>query len=288
MNYLLIILSLLFLNQCDKFKKEESTLIKEFYQSRDSLLITEKLNDTMLIYNKTTKQDIFTAIAKSFLDTPYSSNTLDISDEEKLIINAAELDCQTFIETTLAITNTIASDDKSFKNFKKQLAFLRYRNGIINNYASRIHYFSEWIFENDKNGVVENLTRKLGGIKYPSKVNFMSTHPSSYKQLKINPELITEISNIEKKISNYNQFYIPKEKVVEIEETLETGMIIGITTNIPGLDIIHTGILVKINNQIRLLHASSDEKKVVISELTLYEYLMSNKKQTGIIILNIK
>jgi hypothetical protein len=65
-------------------------------------------------------------------------------------------------------------------------------------------------------------------------------------------------------------------------------MIVAITSDIQGLDIAHTGILVMENGKIHLLHASSDKGKVVISEKTFQEYIMGNKHQTGAIFLNVK
>jgi len=117
----------------------------------------------------------------------------------------------------------------------------------------------------------------------------MSTHPQYYKQLKNDSSLTGKISVIEQRISTSDSlYYIPKEKVVEIEKNLKEGMIIGITTNIPGLDISHSGIAIKVNDRIHLLHASSDAGKILISPMPLYDYLMSNKKQTGIIVAELK
>ncbi|MBP7509687.1 MAG: DUF1460 domain-containing protein, partial [Prolixibacteraceae bacterium] len=170
-----------------------------------------------------------------------------------------------------------------------QLKKLKYRKGIINGYASKIHYFSEWLSENEKNNIFEICSKKIGGIPYDVTVNFMSSHPQFYKQLKDDSLLTGEISLIEQRISTSDSlFYIPKDKVKEIEKYLKEGMIIGITTNIPGLDISHSGITVKVNDRIHLLHASSDAGKVVITPIPLYDYLMSNKKQTGIIVADLR
>ncbi len=286
-NLLILLIPIVFA-QCNFVKKEECYNIKAIYQTIDSMTISEKLNNPNFLFDKPSKQDIFTSVASSFLDTPYASGTLEVSDEEILIINTRGLDCLTFIETSLALTNSIITEDKSFEKFKNHLAKLRYRNGTINDYSSRIHYFTEWIFENEKNGIIENVTQELGGIQHSFEINFMSTHPAFYKQLKSNPELVKEISLIEERITDYKHFFITKERIKEIEDKLETGTIVGITTNISGLDFSHTGIIIRVKNRPHLLHASSDEEKVVISELPLYEYLMSNKKQTGVVVIKIK
>ncbi len=283
----IIILLLLFLNI--SFYSSGQDCYKSFCTPTDSLVISQKIissdsNCTNFDLNKT-----LTCVALSFIDTPYKSGTLEICTTESLIINVRELDCLTFVENSIAITKTIASGNLTFENYKNQLRRLRYRNGIINSYASRIHYFSEWLSENEKNNIIEICSKKNCGIPYDVTINFMSTHPQYYKQLKDDSLLTAEISLIEQRISSSDSlYYIPKENVREIEKNLKEGMIIGITTNIPGLDISHSGITVKVNDRIHLLHASSDAGKVLISPMPLSDYLIANKKQTGIIVAELK
>jgi len=63
-------------------------------------------------------------------------------------------------------------------------------------------------------------------------------------------------------------------------------MIIGITTNIEGLDFVHAGILIRKKERVYLLHASSEQAKVCLTPVPLHEYLLANKRQTGIVVLN--
>ena len=115
----------------------------------------------------------------------------------------------------------------------------------------------------------------------------MSTHPGYYAQLKNDTVMVDAISCFEKKINARKYFYIPKEEVVKIEPQLEEGMIVAITSGVTGLDIAHLGFLVRVNGRIHLLHASSDFKKVMVSEKPLSDYLAGNKKQTGIMVLKV-
>lgn len=281
-----ILLLLFFLNISLFCSSQE---YKSIYTPEDSLVITQKLTSLKKASSFSDMNKTLLFVARSFIDTPYKSGTLDVCPSESLIINTRELDCLTFVENSIAISRIITSGNLSFENFKSQLKDLRYRNGFINGYASRIHYFSEWLTENEKNNFISNSTKKIGGIPYDVSVNFMSTHPQYYKQLKDDSLLTREISVIEQRISTSGLlYYIPKERVAEIEKNLKEGMIIGITTNIPGLDISHSGIAIKVNGRIHLLHASSDAGKVLISPMPLHDYLMSNKKQTGIIVAELK
>ncbi len=283
--YLIATMLFLFISSIARCSNETGS--KVIYTSEDSVLFFQK----MAFANNQeieTKQEALALIARSFVGTPYIGKTLEIGDTELLIINLRELDCTTFVENCLALTNTCSSENRSFVDFQKILEKIRYRNGILDGYTSRLHYFTDWISDNSNKGFIVDVTQKLGGIRFNVHANFMSTHPEYYKQLKNDSTLIPVIAEQEKKISEKEFFFIPKENISEMESKLEEGMIVGITTNMTGLEISHTGILVKENGRIHLLHASSDYKKVMISEKPLSEYLADNKKQTGIMILKVK
>lgn len=228
-----------------------------------------------------------TQVALSFECTPYVGKTLEINNSESLVVNLRELDCSTFLETVLSIVLTKKSGEESFQKYKEILATLRYRNGTICGYESRLHYFSDWIHDNEQKGIVKDITRELGGIEFHKKINFMSTHSSAYKQLKDDSSMVIKIIEIEKAMSLRNFYYIPKDSVAAIESQLSDGMIVGITSAVDGLDIAHVGFLIRKDGQIRLLHASSDEGKIVVSTKSLSEYLSGNKKQNGIVVMKL-
>ncbi len=233
---------------------------------------------------KTSMGDLVLKIGMAFLDTPYVAHTLELGDKENLVINLRGLDCTTFAENCLAIARMLKSGDKGFDRFTEELQHIRYRNGIRNGYTSRLHYFSDWIYNNQEKRIVRDVSQEISHTIVPNRVNFMSTHPGSYVQLKNDTSLIPEIIRQENEITSHIAHYIPEIKLAKVEEKLRDGDIIGLTTNIKGMDISHVGILVRKNNRIHLLHASSSLKKVVISEDTLENYLLGSKSATGIMV----
>ncbi len=218
-----------------------------------------------------------------FLETPYVAHTLE-SEKEQLVVNLRELDCTTYAENCLAIALTIKSGQLTFTKFAEELTKIRYRNGHIDGYVSRLHYFSDWIFENEKKGLIKSVSKDIGNIRFPLDVNFMSTHPDSYQQLKKNPNLVSIMAKKEKEICARQMFYIPENKIAEMENKMQQGDIVGLTTSIDGLDILHVGILVKKNGRIHLMHASSAAKKVVVSDKTLEDYLKDSNHATGVMV----
>lgn len=225
-------------------------------------------------------------IGKSFLGLDYEAHTLEKGDEENLVVHLTGLDCYTFLESALVFARCIKQKDTTFECYQKELEKIRYRNGEIKDYLSRLHYFSEWIYEMNKREVGKNITKEIGGEPYKKEINFMSTHPNSYERLKNNPRFIVEISKIEQQISKLNHYYITQERIQELENKIESGDILGITTNIKGLDISHTGIAIRLDDgRIHLFHAPTVGKQIEISEKPLAEYVNSIKHQTGIMVL---
>jgi len=227
--------------------------------------------------------DLITAIGNQFLGTPYVGKTLELPGEEQLVINLMEVDCTTFVEAVLALTITIKQGAADFQKVAETLEQMRYLNGSNTGYGSRLHYFSDWIFENEKAGRLIHLSKSLGGIKSTNTPSFMSANPNSYSQL-ANPKNLVSIQEREVILASREMYFIPKEKIHLIEDQLQNGDILAITTTIKNLDVVHAGFAVKQGERIYLMHASSVSKKVVISSIPLQEYLMQNHSQTGILV----
>jgi len=230
--------------------------------------------------------------ARQFLDVPYVAHTLEVNDEEELVINSSELDCTTLVETVTALTLCVYQKQFTFGAFQENLRHMRYRNGIIDRYPSRIHYFTDWIVENSKAGIVSEIQEPTPPFTAVQtvKVNYMSQHPRSYKALREHPEYIPEIAEMEQRISGSQFRYIPKSEVkntAAMREVVHDGDIIAITCNKAGLDIAHLGFAVWREDGLHLLNASQLHKKVVEEPMTLYQYLRKHPSHTGIRIIRI-
>ena len=125
---------------------------------------------------------IIVRIGESFLGTKYTPATLEV-EPERLVINLEELDCVTYVENVLAMARVIRAKEPTWPAYVRELERIRYRGGELDGYLSRLHYFSEWIADNERLGLVRNVTRDLGGVPLDETINFMSTHAESYRQL---------------------------------------------------------------------------------------------------------
>jgi hypothetical protein len=105
-------------------------------------------------------------------------------------------------------------------------------------------------------------------------------------QLQNNPEFIPTIKSQEKEISKREYYFIPKSKIEKVEDKIETGDLIALTSANKGEDIGHVGIAIKMDDgRIHFMHAPLAGSKVQITELPLSDYTKKIKKQTGIIVL---
>ena len=253
-------------------------------------------NQKMRIPVQTTLADDVVVLGRSFLKSQYPKSTtfktqykkdgsveLQPIEKEVMVINLKNFDCVTFIENMVALAQSRVTNPKSFDTYKKNLQYIRYRMGDID-YAARLHYFSDWIFENEKRGVIKNITKQLGGILLDKDINYMTSKKDTlYGNLADNATYVA-MQKLEHDITHREKWYIPKENVEDIENQLKDGDIIGVTNRLGGMDMAHVGMIIHINGQPRLMHASSQFHKVVITEGSLMDYIRDKKAHTGIMV----
>ena len=204
-------------------------------------------------------------LSKKFLNTPYQGSTLigDIDTPEDLVINLEGMDCMTYIEYVEAMRLS-----RTYNEFTENLKRVRYRNGDVT-YGSRRHFFTDWVGYTPQ--TVKDVTSIIGAIKtvrVRKKLNLRSDGAF----------LLPGLGVTEKEIS-----FIPVNAINKIVlEQIKTGDYAGFYSDKEGLDVTHTGIIIKDDGRIYLRHASSrrDTYKVIDEELT--EYLTG---KYGIIIL---
>ena len=225
-------------------------------------------------------------IGRFFLGTPYAAGTLETKGAEHLVINLRELDCVTFVEKIVALVLYLKTQEKSYEAFRIILQKIRYRQGRLQGYSSRLHYFSDWIHDNQKKGIVRDVTAEIGGRPLRKTINFMTKNPNLYPPLK-NVANFRKMKSVERTISRRSLYLIPKRALRRLEDRIRDGDLIAITTNAEGLDVQHVGLGTRVKNRIHLLHASRIEGKVVLSKKTLYQYLMQSRARSGIMVARI-
>ena len=227
--------------------------------------------------------NLIAEIGRFFVGAPYKAGTLEALGKEKLIVNLSGFDCTTFVETVLALAECAIQGKITPAQFRKTLIFIRYRQGTINGYSSRLHYFADWLRDNEKKKILKDISRLFDAEAQRKKINYMTTHRELYAALK-NENEFQKMLVVEKNISRKVFSVIGKDKINQHKTRIQNGDIIALTTNQEGLDVAHVGFACWQGKNLHLLHASNKEGCVTLSVKTLLTYLKSNKKFSGLII----
>lgn len=255
------------------------------YTKADSAQVVALLNAAK---NQRGSENPIFYFGKKFLGIPYVAHTLELGDKEHLIVNLHGLDCTTFVETVVALSMCDQQDKRTFDDFCKNLTKIRFREGKMTDYTSRLHYFTWWAEDNEQLGIVKDISindAPFFGVQTVH-INYMSQHPTLYKQLKNHPEFVPTIRNYEQATEGKQFRYIEKRDLSWQAGTplsmVKDGDIVAMLTDSDGLDTRHIGIAFWQNGRLHLLHASSLYKKVLMSKETFHEYEMKQPKHTGI------
>lgn len=226
--------------------------------------------------------DRMIVVAKQLLGTPYVASTLEKGLDEPLTITASGLDCTTLVELTMAVALTSYQRDADFNKLAENLEYLRYRDGKRDGYTSRLHYFFEWIVNNEEKGLVENITEQLGGKEKDLDLSFMSSNPKYYPFEAGSAEQ-QSLSEVEERLNNKEFFVLPKTALKEASSGIENGDILAFAANRDDLDFFHNGLAYWKDGSLHVLHASSVAEEVVISDKPLHEFA-NIKRYDGVVV----
>lgn len=222
--------------------------------------------------------------------TPYKGYTLEIHDHvEAASCNLHGLDCWTFFESALAFARMCELPPEQWtpQHMLRHIELDRYWGGkCTGSYLSRLHYLEDWARDNDKRNLVDDLTRKLGGIGVPNSAREMTVNADHYRYMKNSSTNRAGIAKLEAQLRERPLYMIPKSKVPGIEPKLQNGDIIGIISKDgSAYGTSHVGIALRKDGVLRFMHASSPRNygKVVVDS-RLYDYLNRYKSHAGILV----
>lgn len=225
------------------------------------------------------------SVGEQLKGIPYVANTLDDSPTEQLIAEARGVDCTTFVEVALACMRAQKQGTTAdYSAYRKQLSLIRYRGGKMDGYASRLHYFSDWAKNNTAKGIVREVTDSLSSASVLKTLDFMTKHKHLYRHLRTSSIETERMKQVELSWTNYAMPYIPTAQLSQpsILSCIQDGDIIAMVSRKPDLDVVHIGLAVHQNGQLRLLHASSRYHRVLIDPQTLFQYVLNRKDVIGI------
>ena len=232
------------------------------------------------------------AIGQMLVGTRYKHFTLEIDNRiESPSVNLNGMDCWTFFEIALGFARMLNEPESNWtpERLLYYIELDRYRGGqCTGDYLSRLHYLEDWLYDNDRRGLVEDLTRDLGGRSVPHSAREMSVGWRHYRYLAANRSLLGPLAHMEANVSSRPLYQIPKNRVAGIESKLRSGNIIGIISrDRSGLySTAHVGLALRTNNGVlHFMHASSPSNygRVVVDE-ELSKYLYRYRSDSGILV----
>ncbi len=204
---------------------------------------------------------------------------------EPIALSLTRFDCVTLVESCLAIARLAATDSQpTWKRFSREVERMRYRGGRRLGYTSRLHYFSEWISDGQRRGLVRDLGAELGGVVDPRPLRFMTEHRASYPAL-ANNTVFRQIGAMERRLDSHRRYMIPTDQIPQVEDRIESGDVLAFATGVPGLDVSHAAFAYRKNGgALRVLHAPLSGGAVEITKVTLPEYVADIRRATGILV----
>lgn len=257
-------------------------------EAADTTLITEILNETAS-QNFTDPGKRTGFIARKFLDRPYVAHTLE-GDTELLTVNLDELDCTTLVDVVMALSYSVGENRLSWQDFLYNLQRMRYRNGEIDGYGSRLHYNCDWAINNIHRGNFIDATPRMPRVNYIVRsIDFMTSHRSSYSAL-ADSAAFAKIISVESNYRNHRFPYIKTHDLgyKDVINSLREGDILAFVSNLKDLDVTHMGIVVIENGVVKVLHASSTDGKVEISSAPIDDFVKRNRNWIGIRVYRLK
>jgi len=232
------------------------------------------------------------AVGQALVGTRYKHFTLEIDNRvEAPSVNFQGMDCWTFFEIALNFARMLDEQEENWtpERLLHYIEMDRYRGGeCTGEYLSRLHYLEDWLADNDQRGLVQDLTRSLGGASVPHSAREMSMGWRHYRYLAKNRSLLGPLARMEARVSSRPLYQIPKSRVAGIETKLRSGDIIGIISrDRSGLySTSHVGVALRTNDGVlHFLHASAPHNygRVVV-DARLSGYLYRYRTDSGILV----
>lgn len=245
--------------------------------------------------------ELVVKVGLEFLGTQYLWASLE-SVPEKLNVFLDKTDCILFVEMSTCFALTIkgkkivqAGDGEhfalrtdaqgnllpsvvdaapSYELLCHNIRNMRYRLGEVTTYSSRVHYTSEWLLQNQTNGLMREYTRDLGK-EMKQEFFYMSMHPKTYYQLSQDPCELGRIRMMEEHLNEQKPYFILTQQDLrkpEIMRQIKSGDIITFISPRPGLDLAHVAIAYEVKGEMHFIHASYGKRKVIIEAESLADY----------------
>jgi cell wall-associated NlpC family hydrolase len=225
------------------------------------------------------------------LGTPYRPHTLEAylaggarPADEPLTVLVTVFDCVTLVEAAIALARTARIEDAGWERFASEIERMRYRGGRRAGYASRLHYFSEWILDGAERGLLRELGSRHGGERDLRPLRFMTGHRGSYAAL-ADDETHLRIGIRERSLDGVPRYVLPVAGIPAASAHLLPGDVLAFATGIDGLDVTHAALAHRDRSGVLgVLHAPLSGGVVERFPGSIADYVAGIRRCTGILV----
>ena len=252
-------------------------------EQSDTAQITKILNSVSAMH-RASQGDIVAECAKAFVGKPYADNTLE-GTPEMLTVNTDQLDDVTLVQNAVALALAIDENRCSWPDFIYNLKRIRYRGGLVEGYTSRLLYIADWAVDNIHRGILKNATYDFPRYASATRsLDYMSQNADKYPAL-ADEDTLARIKEIENGYKGYRFPYIKSIDLSnkEVKSEFRNGDILAFVSKEKNLDYSLMGILIiGDDGEMRVLYASPQAGKVIISDLSLADFMKRNRQYLGV------
>jgi hypothetical protein len=226
------------------------------------------------------------------IGSPYEAYTLEAylhaggdPVHEPLTLSLTRFDCVTLVESSLGVARAArGSASPGWSDLAREVERMRYRDGVRDGWLSRLHYFSEWMEDGERRGLVRVLGRELGGEPDRRPLRFMSTHAASYVAMS-RPGIPDGVAAMERRLDGHTRWVVPTDRIDSVADRIRTGDVLAFATSIEGLDVTHSALAHRgEDGALGVLHAPLSGGAVEVSKYPLAEYVRRIRGSTGILV----
>jgi hypothetical protein len=222
-------------------------------------------------------------VAQARMGTAYSGASESTVTEE-LALEIDRFECVSLLESSLAVARCAWRGEPTEGCFVWEILGLRYRSGLMGNLASRLHYFIDWLEDNEGRWRLKNLTAELGGQPLGRDFYYITQHAAMAPALAL-PGVRRSMAAIERDLSSRQHVVLQRNDVRGALDAMRDGDLIAIVGNKPGRLVMHAGLIARQEGErARLLHASSYHRRVVVTREDVAAYVMRRPERTGVIV----
>ena len=123
---------------------------------------------TLAIASSVSAQETDNAMLKLRFEFPQDSlraHTLEVNEEEKLVVTSTKWIAPLLWSMCLPGTFSRQEWHDRQCDYARTLQSIRYRDGKINGYTSRLHYIADWVNNGVRHGFMEDVTAANSPIR---------------------------------------------------------------------------------------------------------------------------